>query len=478
MKIKSAASPSVIFTAALITLIIPGGVGQTWGVWYRPTSICAVEGTSAVMSCNYTYPPGLRVKEAFWTEHVQAPWDGKTDYTDLSQHPNYKDRVHADCGDKTSWCFLNITRLNKSDAHEYNCRIITHKEGEKWVGRPGIMLSVTDLKVEIVGAATEGNDVRLVCKTSCNLSSSPTYSWKKNGEPLEKEPTKNNELLLHPVSREDGGRYSCAVKGHEDLSSAEVDLDVRYLPKNTRVLGAPPAEIPEGGSVTLSCSSDANPPVQNYTWFKENVTSPVAAGQNFTITNFTSAQVGLYSCQARNEVGVQNSTAVLLTFTAHKPASPTSPTWILYAVITVAAAVGLSCLITVCFLWYRKEKKDDTETILPDLQRDASKTNSIHSAADNQEDVQYASINVQTLNKNRAAAAAAAEDDVQYASINTNRAASDSSAEESVQNSGQTGGDPEEDVQYATVHFRPATHTISPVQAEAESPVIYSTVHN
>uniref|UniRef100_A0AAY4CH68 Ig-like domain-containing protein n=1 Tax=Denticeps clupeoides TaxID=299321 RepID=A0AAY4CH68_9TELE len=310
MKIKSAASPSVIFTAALITLIIQGGVGQTWGVEYRPTSICALEGTSAVMSCNYTYPSGPEVKEAFWTEHQ----DGQKDYIDLSKNPNYKDRVHADCEYKKSRCSLNITRLNKSDAHEYNCRIITDKDVERWTGRPGIMLSVTDLQVELVGAATEGNDVRLVCKTSCNLSSSPTYSWKKNGEPLEKEHTKNNELQLHPVSREDGGRYSCAVKGHEDLSSAEVELDVRYSPKNPTVLGAPPAEIPEGGSVTLSCSSDANPPVQNYTWFKENVTSPVAAGQNFTITNFTSAQVGLYSCQARNEVGVQKSTAVLLTF--------------------------------------------------------------------------------------------------------------------------------------------------------------------
>uniref|UniRef100_A0AAY4A057 Ig-like domain-containing protein n=1 Tax=Denticeps clupeoides TaxID=299321 RepID=A0AAY4A057_9TELE len=296
-----------------IFMFVSGGVGQMWGVQYNTRSICALEGTSAVMSCSYTYPPGLTVIEAFCIEHGRVPWDEQTDYTDLSQHPDYKDRVHADCEYTKGRCSLNITRLNKSDAHQYNCRILTNEEEEKWTSQPGIMLSVTDLQVEIVGAATEGNDVRLVCKTSCYLSSSPRYSWKKNGEPLEKEPTKNNELLLHPVSREDGGRYSCAVKGHEDLSSAEVELTVRYSPKNTRVLGDPPAEIPEGGSVTLSCSSDANPPVQNYTWFKENVTSPVAAGQNYTITYFTSAQVGLYSCQARNEVGVQNSTAVPLT---------------------------------------------------------------------------------------------------------------------------------------------------------------------
>ncbi|XP_028828187.1 sialoadhesin-like isoform X2 [Denticeps clupeoides] len=336
-----------------------------WGVQYSTRSICALEGTSAVMSCNYTYPPGLTVKEVFWTKYGWVPWYGRREYIDLSQYPNYKDRLHADCGDKKSRCFLNITRLNKSDAHEYNCRIITVEEGEIWISQPGIMLSITDLKVEIVGAATEGNDVRLECKTSCNLSSSPTYSWKKNGEPLEMEPTKNNELLLHPVSSEDGGRYSCAVKGHEDLSSAEVELSVRYSPKNPRVLVAPPAEIPEGGSVTLSCSSDANPPVQNYTWFKENVTSPVAAGQNYTITNFTSAQVGLYSCQARNEVGVQNSTAVPLT--VHGSATPPM---FLYA---VRVAVASSCIISGFFIWRCKrdrktrreaaEKTDDNENV-------------------------------------------------------------------------------------------------------------------
>uniref|UniRef100_A0A8C3Z2K2 Ig-like domain-containing protein n=1 Tax=Denticeps clupeoides TaxID=299321 RepID=A0A8C3Z2K2_9TELE len=290
-------SPPCLFIYLIfISMFVSGGVGQRWDVRYRPRSICALEGTSAVMSCSYTYPPGLTVKEVFWTKYGWVPWYGRREYIDLSQHPNYKGRVHADCGDK-----------------KYNCKIKTDKERETSTGQPGIKLSVTDLQVEIVGAATEGNDVRLECKTSCNLSSSPTYSWKKNGEPLEMEPTKNNELLLHPVSREDGGRYSCAVKGHEDLSSAEVELSVRYCPTNTRVLVAPPAEIPEGGSVTLSCSSDANPPVKNYTWFKENIASPVAAGQNYTITNFTSAQVGLYSCQARNEVGVQNSTAVPLT---------------------------------------------------------------------------------------------------------------------------------------------------------------------
>uniref|UniRef100_A0AAY3ZVT3 Ig-like domain-containing protein n=1 Tax=Denticeps clupeoides TaxID=299321 RepID=A0AAY3ZVT3_9TELE len=256
------------------------------------------------MSCNYTYPSQHVVTRAFWCNY---PMD-----TDLTQQPRYAGRARAACNTTEQRCSLIIDGPNAGDDDQYNCRILADQTLNKWTGRPGIMLSTTDLQVEIVGAATEGNDVRLVCKTSCYLSSSPTYSWKKNGEPLEMEPTKNNELLLHPVSREDGGRYSCAVKGHEDLSSAEVDLNVTYSPKNTTALVSMPAEIPEGGSVTLSCSSDANPPVQNYTWFKENVTSPVAAGQNFTITNFTSAENGLYYCQAANPLGSQNSSAVPL----------------------------------------------------------------------------------------------------------------------------------------------------------------------
>ncbi|XP_028828190.1 B-cell receptor CD22-like [Denticeps clupeoides] len=302
------------------------------------------------MSCRYTHPSNLTVQNAFWCEYVSGT------VQPVLQSKNLMGRVGAKCELETKRCSLRITNLRRSDGSRYHCRVTTNVDVHKWLGAEGTILSVTDLKVELVGAATEGNDVRLVCKTSCYLSSSPTYSWKKNGEPLEKEPTKNNELLLHPVSREDGGRYSCAVKGHEDLSSAEVELDVRYPPKNTRVLGAPPAEIPEGGSVTLSCSSDANPPVQNYTWFKENVTSPVAAGQNFTIISITFSDKGSYHCQARNDVGVQNSAAVSL-----QPRG--RGTWTIVAV-TLAVTVPLVVFCGVLLTMFCCRKRPGAESLL------------------------------------------------------------------------------------------------------------------
>lgn len=64
--------------------------------------------------------------------------------------------------------------------------------------------------------------------------------------------------------------------------------------------------------MTLTCSSDAAPPAE-YTWYKESIDSPKAAGQNYTITNITSEDFGAYYCQARNELGSRNSTSLHIT---------------------------------------------------------------------------------------------------------------------------------------------------------------------
>uniref|UniRef100_A0A671TFZ8 Ig-like domain-containing protein n=1 Tax=Sparus aurata TaxID=8175 RepID=A0A671TFZ8_SPAAU len=67
-----------------------------------------------------------------------------------------------------------------------------------------------------------------------------------------------------------------------------------YAPKLPSVSVSPSAEIVEGSSVTLTCSSDANP-AANYTWYKENGDSPKASGQIFTITDFRAEHSGNYS---------------------------------------------------------------------------------------------------------------------------------------------------------------------------------------
>ena len=122
-------------------------------------------------------------------------------------------------------------------------------------------------------------------------------------------------------------RMSCAFKCtitkpvlvHNMLHNELSPPDGPRLPS---VSVSPSAEIVEGSSVTLTCSSDANP-AANYTWYKENEDSPKASGQIFTITDFRAEHSGNYSCEAQNRRG-RNKTSVHLTvagefpFTSHK----------------------------------------------------------------------------------------------------------------------------------------------------------------
>ncbi|KAL6482087.1 hypothetical protein MHYP_G00101670 [Metynnis hypsauchen] len=180
---------------------------------------------------------------------------------------------------------------------------------ERWVGTPGVQLRVTELHVEALEEVTEGETADLTCKTTCSLTD-PTFIWYKDGRPLTTKTIKNNQLHLQTVSSEDAGSYSCAVRGSQHLHSTAHSLRVRYPPKNVSVSISPSGEIVEGSSVTLTCSSDGNPPVKIYTWFKGSTS--VGEGKTYSIPNIRSEDSGEYTCQSWNDHGERNSTAVNL----------------------------------------------------------------------------------------------------------------------------------------------------------------------
>ena len=76
--------------------------------------------------------------------------------------------------------------------------------------------------------------------------------------------------------------------------------------------------VVEGSSVNLTCSSAANPAADNYTWY-QRTDSPnsqllqVGSGQVLSLPSVEASHTGLYLCQARNRLGDNNSTEVLLT---------------------------------------------------------------------------------------------------------------------------------------------------------------------
>uniref|UniRef100_A0A3Q3E6I3 Ig-like domain-containing protein n=1 Tax=Labrus bergylta TaxID=56723 RepID=A0A3Q3E6I3_9LABR len=80
-------------------------------------------------------------------------------------------------------------------------------------------------------------------------------------------------------------------------------------PKLPSVSVSPSAEIVEGSSVTLTCSSDANPAAK-YTWFKENLLK--GQGQSYYFPSIRSEDRGIYYCQAENKHGQIKSLQHLL----------------------------------------------------------------------------------------------------------------------------------------------------------------------
>ncbi|XP_073698605.1 B-cell receptor CD22-like [Garra rufa] len=289
----------------LIFLIMIHGVySADWGVRYSHSHICALKNSSVIMSCTYTYPTGHQIMNVFWTkDHLRGE-----EPPDLSEDPEYSQRLQY-LGDKQQNRTAKLSHVTQKDEHEYYCRFTTNVTEGRWIGKPGVSLTVTDLQVESPERVTEGDSVRLTCKSSCTLTDRATFIWYRNSQPLTERRDTNNQLLLQSVRREDAGRYSCALHGHTYISPA-VHLNVTYPPKNVSVFINGSAEIVEGDSVTLICSSDSNPPALNFSWFKGG--TYLKYGQFYSISRISSDHSEEYKCKSINEHGEKYSDAVIL----------------------------------------------------------------------------------------------------------------------------------------------------------------------
>lgn len=86
--------------------------------------------------------------------------------------------------------------------------------------------------------------------------------------------------------------------GHRDVS---VILDVMYPPE-IKYEGHPREEVEEGGSLTLNCVADANPPA-NILWRKSGQSSIYDINNSIHFPSIQRTDSGVYSCSAKNDFG-------------------------------------------------------------------------------------------------------------------------------------------------------------------------------
>ncbi|KAK2909435.1 hypothetical protein Q8A67_005272 [Cirrhinus molitorella] len=121
-----------------------------------------------------------------------------------------------------------------------------------------------------------------------------------------------------------------------------------YPSRSISVSISPPGEIVEGDSVTLSCSSDSNPPAEISCWFKENQSSSVGSGQSFS-----ALQSGRFYCEAHNQHGSQRSDSV--TVTVHHGADSN-----VIVIIAVSGGVFIIIIVIIIVLFINLRKMNSS----------------------------------------------------------------------------------------------------------------------
>ncbi|KAI4877575.1 hypothetical protein NFI96_004650 [Prochilodus magdalenae] len=247
-----------------------------------------------------------------------------------------------------------ISNISPETAGEYKCKCFS-AEGHQYSA--GVTVNLigppknVSVSISLAGKIVEESSVTLTC-SSDGIPPVKNYTWFRGSTPVGKEQTYN----IPNIRFEDSGEYTCHSRNeHGERRSTAVQINVLYPPKNVSVYISPSGDIAEDSTVTLTCSSDANPPVKNYTWFKEGGASPVGSGHSYSITNITAEHTGLYYCEARNELGRQMASAALSLYPEH-------------SYMAVLVTVGLVCgaaVIIVClvYLMIRRAKRRGQEAL-------------------------------------------------------------------------------------------------------------------
>ncbi|XP_078022573.1 B-cell receptor CD22-like [Epinephelus lanceolatus] len=238
-----------------------------------------------------------------------------------------------------------FSSIQSSDSGEYYCAAeneLGRRSSEYVIINVQYAPNASSVSVSPSAEIVEGSSVTLTCSSDANPAAK--YTWYKENQTLLEG---KEDIFFTSISSEDSGSYHCKSENrHGRINSTSLVLDVQYAPKLPSVSVSPSAEIVDGSSVTLTCSSDANP-AANYTWYKEDEDSPKASGQIFTITDIRAEHSGNYYREAQNTRGRQISTLHL---------TVVAGAWKLAAAGTISCVLLAILAVLAVFLWIRRKK--------------------------------------------------------------------------------------------------------------------------
>ncbi|XP_056312375.1 sialic acid-binding Ig-like lectin 11 [Danio aesculapii] len=326
-------------------------------VQYAPKSVSAhvspagviVEGHSVTLSCSSEANPAVNYS---WYRHTEGDLKPVQTGPNLTEpnltisitnliKTNLTETNMAISNTNLTGPNLTIRNINRSHSGRYYCKA----ENQHGTQNTSVLLDVQyppeKTYIHINSVAMEGHSVILSC--SSEAKPAVKYSWYRHTEGdlkpnliinntnlTEANQINSNTSLTEPnltlsyfnltgpnliisnVNLAHSGRYYCRAENQHGTQNTSVLLDVQYAPKSVSAHVSPAGVIMEGHSVTLSCSSEANPAV-NYSWYRHNKgdLKPVQTEPNLMIKNTNRSHSGQYYCRAENQHGTQNTSVLL-----------------------------------------------------------------------------------------------------------------------------------------------------------------------
>ncbi|KAJ3598014.1 hypothetical protein NHX12_001528 [Muraenolepis orangiensis] len=265
---------------------------------------------------------------------------------------------------------LHLRGLTYTDRGQYFC-VARNTLGT--ARSPPVALNVTyspqntHVVVSPRGDIREGYHVNLSCVSQANPPVN-RYAWHRIvGDKVLAKGTLQN-MSFPSVRAHSAGQYYCTTWNRHGYQTSPVStLSVLYPPKNTSVLARPSSVVDAGHALTLTCSSQANPAVDNFTWHRlplDGVPRSVwgaRSGPTYTFSEVGPGESGQYYCEARNRIGAHSSPVLTVRVRGR------------LKVIALASAVGVSAALitlTVAIMISKNMHRVDLE-LMENVKKDA-----------------------------------------------------------------------------------------------------------
>ncbi|XP_039626579.1 myelin-associated glycoprotein-like [Polypterus senegalus] len=318
-----------------------------------PKNMEALDGSCVVIPCTFGPTKALgRDQIGVWRSN--DPWKGNEVFRKGTTHGVWAN-VRVTIGDvRAGNCSTRLDRVGPQQGGTYYFR--TEGQYSYTFGHNALNITVQDKPlITPFVPVKEGTVTYLSCSapSSCPRDP-PVLAWSDTLKGAKME-TSKEESRIQVVLRFNASHVhhnktvTCRASRRRQRWTNTVTLNVTYSPRRTSISGHRVHNVTEGDAVTLSCTSNANPP-SSYTWYHVTGSSVTqrGSGQSLPLHNVTLSDGGLYYCEARNKHGGENSTAVTIDVQLSTP--PVAPLPQVHPLTLVLVSV-LCLLLLLLLLW-------------------------------------------------------------------------------------------------------------------------------